>query len=133
VSYGLTIDEASRFHGHLGPWLVIGYRAGQIARDRLKPSDFHDLRCIVKVPCKIPFSCSIDGVQASACCTLGKGNITIEDKEDFEFIFTNSETGETLKLRLKREVLSKLSSFKSTDEAVSYVKALREWELFELG
>jgi len=133
MEWGLTIEEAVRFHGHLGPWLVIGYRAGAIARDRLGPKDFHDLHCTVRVPNKVPYSCSIDGVQASASCTLGKGNITVEDSDDFEFLFVNIATKESLRLRLRRDLLAKLSSFRSIEEASKYVVGLGDWEIFELS
>ncbi len=133
MSWGLTLDEAIRFHGHLGPWLVIGYRAGVLARSKLEPKDFHDIRCVVRVPNKIPYSCSVDGVQASTCCTLGKGSIVVEDCEDFEFIFINRVSKEVLRLKLRREVLDKLLSFKSIDEAVNYIEGLKDWELFELS
>jgi formylmethanofuran dehydrogenase subunit E len=133
MSWGLTLDEAVKFHGHLGPWLVIGYRAGIVARNMLKPKDIHALQCIVRIPSKVPYSCSVDGVQASTCCTLGKGNIIVEDREDFEYIFINNITKKSLRLRLRREVLSKLSSFESIDEASTYIRRLEDWELFELS
>lgn len=133
MSWGLSLDEAIRFHGHLGPWLVIGYRAGVLAKSKLEPKDFHDIQCIVRVPSRIPYSCSIDGVQTSACCTLGKGNIVVEDCEGFEFIFINKVSKEVLRLKLRREVLDRLLSFKSIEEAVDYVKGLKDWELFELS
>lgn len=133
MSWGLSIEEAVKFHGHPGPWLLIGYRAGSIARSKLGPRDIHDLYCIVKVPNKVPYSCSIDGVQASACCTLGKGNIVTENGEDFEFVFVNRVSGDVLRLRLRKSVVVKLQSFKSLEEAFNYVMGLGDWELFELS
>jgi formylmethanofuran dehydrogenase subunit E len=131
VKWGLTIEEAVKFHGHLGPWLAIGYRAGAIARDKLNPKVFHELHCTVRVPNKVPYSCSIDGVQASASCTLGKGNIAIEDSSDFEFVFVSATTKESMKLKLKRSVIDRLLSFKSIEEAVKYIVGLEDWEIFE--
>lgn len=132
MKWGLTIEEAVKFHGHLGPWLMIGYRAGAIARDKLSPKDFHELHCTVRVPNKVPYSCSIDGVQASASCTLGKGNIVVEDSSDFEFVFVNATTKESVKLKLRRDVITELLS-KSIEEAVKYVAGLGDWEIFELS
>lgn len=132
MKWGLTIEEAVKFHGHLGPWLMIGYRAGAIARDKLSPKDFHELHCTVRVPNKVPYSCSIDGVQASASCTLGKGNIVVEDSSDFEFVFVNTTTKESVKLKLRRDVITELLS-KSIEEAVKYVAGLGDWEIFELS
>jgi formylmethanofuran dehydrogenase subunit E len=111
---------------------MIGYRAGAIARDKLSPKDFHELHCTVRVPNKVPYSCSIDGVQASASCTLGKGNIVVEDSSDFEFVFVNTTTKESVKLKLRRDVITELLS-KSIEEAVKYVAGLGDWEIFELS
>ncbi len=70
----LLLKNAARFHGHLGPWLVIGLRAGIYARRRFKCSQFQ-ICATVFCPSKPPVRCVIDGVQLGAGCTLGKGNI----------------------------------------------------------
>ncbi len=102
MSWGLAIEEAVRFHGHLGLWLLMGCRAGEIAKSRLKPSNLHELHCIVRVPNGVPHSCSIDGVQASTSCTLGEGDIVVERGEGFEFAFINKASKEVLRLRVKK-------------------------------
>ncbi len=65
---------AARFHGHLGPWLVLGLRAGGRCR-RLLGTDPFRLRATVHAPRRTPYTCLIDGIQFSSGCTLGKGNI----------------------------------------------------------
>jgi len=71
----LTLDEASRFHGHLGPFLMLGFEAGSLGRRLVDAVDSRELEALVMVPLKTPFSCIIDGVQCSTGCTLGKLNI----------------------------------------------------------
>ena len=71
-------DELSalkRFHGHLGPYAVIGYRMGIIARERFPQRIY----ALLHSGTSRPLSCLADGVQMSSCCTLGKGNITLKD------------------------------------------------------
>ncbi|MEM2921792.1 MAG: thiamine-phosphate synthase family protein [Candidatus Bathyarchaeia archaeon] len=67
---------ASGFHGHLGPFLVLGLRAGLIGV-RYLGRDIHGLRALVETAASPPRSCFIDGVQFSSGCTLGKGNIEV--------------------------------------------------------
>ncbi len=64
------------FHGHLGPWVVIGYRAGKAALGLLKSSGHFGVSATVSAPAHPPVSCFIDGVQLGSGCTLGKRNIT---------------------------------------------------------
>ncbi|MBI0584093.1 MAG: formylmethanofuran dehydrogenase subunit E family protein [Methanomassiliicoccus sp.] len=62
-----------RFHGHLGPYAVLGYRMGITAR-RQFPERIYSR---VHSGTQRPLSCLADGVQMSSCCTLGKNNITV--------------------------------------------------------
>ena len=131
--FGLTLDEAVRFHGHRGPWLVIGYRAGVRAREVLEPETEHDLFCIVRVPKKTPYTCTVDGVQASAGCTLGKLTISIEDSESVEFEFRNRVTGKKLLLKLKtgvEKVVEELCSRDGLEAGARWVEEAGLQELF---
>ena len=64
-----------RFHGHLGPYVVIGYRMGKLVRGRFG----HKLQAVVFTGKHPPMSCLIDGVQFSTWCTMGKNNISVVD------------------------------------------------------
>ncbi|HTW92170.1 MAG TPA: formylmethanofuran dehydrogenase subunit E family protein [bacterium] len=70
-----SLAAAARFHGHLGPWLALGLKAGLRARRELGASPF-ELTAHVFCPARTPYSCFIDGVQVGSGCTLGKGNIS---------------------------------------------------------
>ena len=135
MSWGLTLEEAVRFHGHLGPWLVVGYKVGELAKRLLNPKDYNELKCTVRIPRQVPFTCSIDGVQASTSCTLGKMNLAVEDGEDFEYVFTKKSTGETVRLKVKKEVVERVKSLvsSSVEEAAKYVMELEPWAIFELA
>jgi len=71
------IRSAVRFHGHLGPFLVLGLRMGLAAVKVLRPHGLHDLSAIVWSSRSPPQSCVVDGIQFSSGCTLGKGNIRV--------------------------------------------------------
>lgn len=70
-----VLGQAARFHGHLGPWLVLGLKAGRYARRKLGASPF-DLRARVFCPPHTPYTCFVDGIQFSSGCTMGKGNVS---------------------------------------------------------
>lgn len=71
------LAKAVDFHGHLGPFLVLGLRMGVIALSILKPQKHSDLTANMFVRSDPPESCTIDGVQVGSGCTLGKGTIYI--------------------------------------------------------
>ena len=68
------LRRATAFHGHLGPWLVLGLRAGRHAARALDADPFR-LRALVRCPARTPYSCFIDGVQLGSGCTMGKRNV----------------------------------------------------------
>ena len=61
--------EIQRYHGHVGPWNVLGWRIGQAALRETK-SDWgkHELEVVCYVPLQTPFTCLMDGL------SVGTGN-----------------------------------------------------------
>ena len=72
------LEELKRFHCHLGPMVVIGYRMGLVAKKTLNAEN-KKLKAKLFCGNKPPLSCIADGVQFSTGCTLGKGNIEMKD------------------------------------------------------
>ncbi|MHA1607543.1 MAG: formylmethanofuran dehydrogenase subunit E family protein [Candidatus Freyarchaeota archaeon] len=64
---------AVRLHGHLGPFLVLGLRAGLTARKLLGGVS----RVEAAVFLEPPTSCILDGLQVSSGCTVGNGRLTV--------------------------------------------------------
>jgi len=134
-----ALTRAAEFHGHLGPFLVVGVRMGWLALDKLKLKPMHDqsgpLTVVVETGIRPPMSCMIDGIQWSTGCTLGKGKIRIEDLGRPNARF-NSE-GEELRIALKDKVLRKIENslklhpfmFHDLNEEII---SLREEELFQV-
>ena len=75
----ILLARAIQFHGHLGPFLIIGIRMGAIARSVLTAQNHDDLTVVMFVNPRPPASCTVDGVQVSSGCTLGKGTIRVSE------------------------------------------------------
>jgi formylmethanofuran dehydrogenase subunit E len=86
------LRQAARFHGHLGPWLVLGMQAGAYARRKLATSPF-ELSARVFCPPRTPYTCFVDGVQFSSGCTMGKGNISHHRADGCRVEFTRTGAG----------------------------------------
>ena len=97
------------FHGHLGPYVVLGYRAGLLGRERLKSPGYFELRARVESPLKPPASCFIDGVQLGSGCTLGKRNIEVRESSlaKMQVTFTN-KAGRSVIVGLAKDTPAKL-------------------------
>ncbi|MBN1167808.1 MAG: formylmethanofuran dehydrogenase subunit E family protein [Methanospirillaceae archaeon] len=76
-----SVHDLARFHGHLGPYIVLGYRIGRYALEVLGKDPF---QLTAEVSCSgvTPQSCLADGVQLGSGCTLGKGNIAIKPSKE---------------------------------------------------
>lgn len=103
----LTLEEAVKLHGHKGPWLIIGYKAGLRACDVLKPKNPFSLFCIIYTPIEVPYTCAVDGIQAATQCTIGKLNIELKgsDVKNIRYIFIDRMSGRKLEIRLKRNIV----------------------------
>ena len=99
------IESAVKFHGHLGPFLILGLKAGLYANEVLGRDPF-GMKVIVETEPKPPPSCFVDGVQFTTGCTMGKGNIELKSGEGLSAIFTRN--GRKIKLNLKEELYESL-------------------------
>lgn len=81
------LESATRFHGHLGPYLVLGLRMGLVAVRTLRPRRPHELSATVWTEHSPPKSCLLDGVQVSSGCTLGKGNLRVKNTSQVQARF----------------------------------------------
>lgn len=108
------LEGAIKFHGHLGPFLVLGLKAG-LAGVAYLGKDCFKTTAKVKTAAHPPRSCFIDGVQFASGCTMGKGNIHAQVSDDVSVEFTLGERRITL--TVKNEVLKALEGISSTDES----------------
>jgi len=79
-----NLDDIIKFHGHICPGLVLGYRVSMLALKELgERAKDEELVAIVENN-----SCAIDAVQVMTGCTFGKGNLIFRDygKQVYTFI-----------------------------------------------
>jgi len=113
------LPEAVSFHGHLGPYLVLGMRMGLLARSFLKPKNQDDLKAVIEVRLAPPVSCVVDGVQVASGCTLGKGTIQLSEVSDRILAKFQGHNG-MCTIRVKSQVFDELleGTSKGTDEDI---------------
>jgi formylmethanofuran dehydrogenase subunit E len=123
------LERLKHFHGHLGPWAVVGYRMGQIARRKFPEK----LWAVVHTGSKPPMSCLIDGVQFTSCCTLGKGNIKIKDDNDALALFYDDRFILEIKLLDEwRNLIDGQTTRENEEEMAMRVFQAKEEELFKI-
>lgn len=122
------------FHGHLGPYVFAGMRMGRYALVKLQADPHFGIEADVYCPAATPQSCAIDGIQFSTGCTLGKMNIRHHPAEGITARFRNRHTGNTLRLRLRPEAMSRAveEMNRRNDEAgAALVESMSDEELLE--
>jgi formylmethanofuran dehydrogenase subunit E len=108
------LKEAIRFHGHLGPFLVLGLKAGLFA-NKVLGKDYFKTRAIVATEPKPPYSCFVDGVQVATGCTMGKRNIKIKRGKSLSLIITKDD--KVVKMSIREEIFESLKNISFKEEA----------------
>lgn len=130
-----TLDYARRFHGHLGPFLVMGLRMGALARERLgNPDPIHSLEALVELENRRPISCALDGIQISSGCTLGKGNIHVRSGRGISALF--QAKGRSLRISARDGIVERVLGMLGEmpeDRAAMKLMEIPDGELFEVN
>lgn len=87
IANDFSVADLAAFHGHLGPYIVLGYRIGKYARENFCDDPF-EMKAAVHCAGVPPQSCLADGVQLGSGCTLGKRNIEIVPSETISCVFS---------------------------------------------
>ena len=117
------LDGAVKFHGHLGPFLVLGLKAGLSGVDYLG-KDYFKLKAKVETAPHPPRSCFIDGVQFASGCTTGKGNIEVKASDKVSVEFTLGER--KIKIEVRNDILEALDHVSSNNQAELISKELMQ-------
>jgi len=123
------------FHGHLGPYVVLGYRMGRIALEVTGSDGHFDISAEVHSPLIPPESCLIDGVQLGSGCTLGKGNITVYEHDGPAYVIFTTKGRRTVTIGLRPEIpglISRLINDKGVEAAGEDLLGREEKTLFEV-
>ncbi len=127
------IENGTAFHGHLGPFLVVGIRMGIVALKELNSCGYSDMDVLVETGTTPPISCLIDGIQVSTGCTLGKGNIQAiaNKKPKPKAVFTGvASGGKTLEIELKPEIMEEILKSGAVEEFAGKIATMTDEELF---
>lgn len=119
----VTLKEGIKFHGHLGPYLVLGILAGEAALKELNCDKYFGIKVKVWGATEKPKSCLIDGLQLSTGATYGKGNI-LKIKGRSIKIEVKDKSDRVVLLTLKFEILRKLCRAKTHSACESLAKSL---------
>jgi formylmethanofuran dehydrogenase subunit E len=104
------IGKAAKFHGHLGPFLVLGVRMGDIAKRHLRSDEENDhgLSASIRTPFLTPFSCVIDGIQVSTSCTIGNRKLVVQNSTKIRARFKLQNSRKAMIISVKPEVVENL-------------------------
>ncbi|MCX5702113.1 MAG: formylmethanofuran dehydrogenase subunit E family protein [Candidatus Omnitrophica bacterium] len=131
----ITINEAAQFHGHLGPYLILGILAGELAIKILKCKRYFGLDVLVQGANEKPKSCLIDGLQLSTGATYGKGNIKKISGNNIVISFQNLKNNKKVKIFLKEALIRRLDALKGHAASERLAKELYNadsLDIFEL-
>jgi formylmethanofuran dehydrogenase subunit E len=120
----ISLKEAAKFHGHLGPYLVLGILAGDLSSKKLKYKKYFGLEVKVWGANKKPKSCLIDGLQLSTGATFGKGNIHKFNGPLIKIEFCNKDNNKRIVLELKDAIKNKLVTLKGHSDSEEFARKL---------
>ena len=103
-----SLQRAIEFHGHLGPYLVLGLLMGEYALRKIKAKPHFGLEVKIWGASQKPKSCLIDGLQLSTGCTYGKGNIKKYNGKGIKVKFIHCENKKDITLALQEGIIEKL-------------------------
>ncbi|MCX5695345.1 MAG: FmdE family protein [Candidatus Omnitrophica bacterium] len=120
----IGLKEAIKFHGHLGPYLVLGLLAGRLGLKKTGAKKYFGLDVCVYGANKKPKSCLIDGLQLSTGSTYGKGNIQKRASRNIKIIMRNPENNKKLSLFITEQLKNKLDDLKGHRDSEKFAKGL---------
>jgi len=120
----VTLKEATKFHGHLGPYLVLGLLAGEVALKKLRCKKYFGLEIKVWGANKKPKSCLVDGLQLSTGATYGKGNIIKLNGSVIRIGFRDQKNNKKIKLRFRDSLIKELKKTKTHRDSELLAKQL---------
>ncbi|MBN2042178.1 MAG: formylmethanofuran dehydrogenase subunit E family protein [Candidatus Aenigmarchaeota archaeon] len=102
----VDIELLKRFHTHIGPFVILGYRIGEYARKEFPENS--KIRCEIRIRTSPPVSCMIDGIQISTGCTLGRGLIKVIENDGHGVSINFFSSEKSVKIRLREEKTSRI-------------------------
>lgn len=119
------LKKAIKFHGHLGPFLVLGLRMGLIAEEKLRRKP---RKCVVRTVMKKPYLCAVDGVRVA----LGDPSVEIKESNGLAIEFVGVD-GEKVEVKVKSDLVEKYAKapWEKCEEYAYEVLNKDDHQLFE--
>ena len=105
------VDKAVEFHGHLGPFLVLGVKMGLLGLKRLNVRKGEErLFITVELRYLTPISCVLDGIQTVTGCTFGNKKLKLlkTSSQKISAKLTLKNSGKWVKITLNPLLFKKL-------------------------
>jgi formylmethanofuran dehydrogenase subunit E len=127
--------RAGEFHGHGGPFLVVGLRMGLRALRDLDACGWLDLRCRAHLRRSPPDSCVLDGIQVATGCTMGKMNMEVSEGEGVSAEFEGGRGATMIELRreAEEEIRRSLREGEEADRLLKRLIEARDDDLFTVS
>ena len=114
----------SDYHGHVGPWNVLGWRIGQAALREMKSEwGKHELEMVCYVPPQTPFTCLVDGLSVGTGNSQGRLDLRMAEvltwEESFVAVRRKDGKGAVLEFRPEASYLKSIM-----DQPVEKLEAL---------
>ena len=107
-----SYKEAVAFHGHTCPGLALGYRAAEYALQYLRAARSEDEDLVAIVENNV---CGVDAIQMVAGCSVGKGNLILQDFGKHAYTFIDRKSNRAIRLVQRPEpVVHRLDPVAST-------------------
>ena len=134
-----ALGNAVRLHGHLGPFLTIGVRMGNLAKRLLRHNaetnaTYH---LTMRVPLVVPFSCAIDGIQVTTNCTIGNQKLAVENSQkeicaDFRVKDSNRALNISVNPKVISDLMKKMAEGATSEELAEQIASMAEKLLFTI-
>jgi len=86
------LELARYLHGHMGPFLVIGVRAGLAGLRELQTRrEDREVSATAHLTYSVPYSCILDGIQIATGCTIGNKRLRFQDSPSLMISFQNKQ------------------------------------------
>jgi formylmethanofuran dehydrogenase subunit E len=90
-----SFADTVSFHGHACPGLAIGYRAAVHALETLRAGRDEDEELVAIVEND---ACGIDAIQVVTGCTIGKGNLIMQDLGKHAYTFVSRKDNKAIRI-----------------------------------
>ncbi len=110
-----------QFHGHIGPYAILGYRLGGWLLEQIRCDKYFGAHIAVTGPDATPYTCLLDGLQMSTGYTLGKGNLVLKAAADraedtlFQIEAIAEPGGEVMRVKVPLTVAELFAEWMSQD------------------